>query len=91
MLAIWQLAKMPKEKKTSSHPLWVWRTSRNIKQNALAEAIGVHKSTLNKIEWKGARPSLKVAVAIETATKGKIKAKELLRPEHVDENSEVAA
>jgi DNA-binding XRE family transcriptional regulator len=76
-LATWQHEEM-KQRKTSTHPVWVWRTSRNIKQSVFAELVGVHKSTLNKIELQGKRPSLKVAVAIELATKGKVKAKELL-------------
>jgi DNA-binding XRE family transcriptional regulator len=44
------------------------------RQSDFADLIGVTQATVSKIAEGGLTPSLKVAAAIEAATKGKVKA-----------------
>jgi plasmid maintenance system antidote protein VapI len=46
--------------------------------SALAKAVGCHKSFITRIRDKERQPSLSLAVKIEQATRGKVKAASML-------------
>ena len=57
--------------------LKIWRKSRGISQQALAERLGVDRSMVSRIE-AGRRTSLPVARQVEIATNGEVTAASLL-------------
>lgn len=60
------------------HILTEWRLNRNISQTEFAGLVGVEKSTLNKIEKFVRKPSLDLALKIQSVTRGKIKPADLV-------------
>ncbi len=61
----------------SQHPLTLWRASRNITQEELAQRVGASQNTIYGIERRGRIPRARVVRALQAETGGEITAQVL--------------
>lgn len=65
----------------NEHPLAIWRKAKNLTQQGLASKLGITRWMVNSIETSRRRPSLKLALKIQSETEDAVQPSELVSEE----------